>query len=40
MKYPIGEEIANSVTHGIGVIFSIVVLTIMIEISSFTHDAG
>ena len=40
MKYSIGEEIANSVTHGIGVIFSIVVLTIMIVFSSFTHDAG
>ena len=37
MKYSIGEEIANSVTHGIGVIFSIVVLTIMIVFSSYTY---
>lgn len=30
MKYSIGEEIANAVTHGIGALFSIVALTIMV----------
>ncbi|MEG1705694.1 MAG: hemolysin III family protein [Clostridia bacterium] len=30
MKYSLGEEIANSVTHGIGALFSIVALTIMV----------
>lgn len=30
MKYSIGEEIANAVTHGLGALFSIVALTIMV----------
>lgn len=30
MKYTIGEEIANAVTHGVGALFSIVALTIMV----------
>lgn len=30
MKYSLGEEIANAITHGIGALFSIVVLTIMV----------
>lgn len=30
MKYSLGEEIANAITHGIGALFSIVALTIMI----------
>ncbi|MDR5659675.1 hemolysin III family protein [Serpentinicella sp. ANB-PHB4] len=29
-KYSIGEEIANSITHGLGIIFSIVSLTILL----------
>ncbi|MDF2548587.1 MAG: channel protein hemolysin family [Anaerosolibacter sp.] len=29
-RYTLGEEIANSVTHGIGVLFSIVTLTILL----------
>ena len=28
--YPVGEEIANSVTHGVGAILSIVALTVMV----------
>lgn len=30
MKYSLGEEIANAVTHGVGALFSIVALTIMV----------
>lgn len=30
MKYSLGEEIANSITHGIGALFSIVALTVMV----------
>jgi hemolysin III len=30
MKYSLGEEIANAITHGIGALFSIVALTIMV----------
>lgn len=30
MKYSLGEEIANAITHGLGALFSIVALTIMI----------
>lgn len=32
-RYSIGEEIANSITHGLGVIFSIVALTILLVYS-------
>ncbi len=34
MKYSKGEEIANSITHGIGVLFSIVALTLMIVLAA------
>ncbi len=30
MKYSMGEEIANAITHGIGALFSIVALTVMV----------
>lgn len=30
MKYSLGEEIANAITHGIGTLFAIVALTIMV----------
>jgi len=30
MKYSLGEEIANAITHGVGALFSIVALTIMV----------
>lgn len=29
-KYSLAEEIANSITHGIGIVFSIVTLTILL----------
>lgn len=32
-KYTIKEEIANSITHGIGILFSIVTLTILLVYS-------
>ncbi len=38
-KYTIGEEIANSITHGIGALFGIAGLVILVIFSSFTHDA-
>lgn len=34
MSYSKGEEIANSITHGIGVLFSIVALTLMIVLAA------
>ena len=37
-KYPLGEEIANSVTHGVGAIFSVVALTLMVVFASFGAD--
>lgn len=30
MKYSLGEEIANAITHGVGALFSIIALTIMV----------
>jgi hemolysin III len=36
--YTVGEEIANSVTHGIGVAFSIVALTLMVVWSARNGD--
>ncbi len=39
MGYSKGEEIANSITHGIGVIFSIVALTLMIVFASIYGNA-
>ena len=34
-QYSKGEEIANAVTHGIGAILSIVVLTLLVVFSAF-----
>lgn len=39
MGYSRGEEIANSITHGIGVIFSIVALTLMIVVAAIYGNA-
>ncbi len=39
MQYSKGEEIFNSVTHGIGTIFSIVALTLMIVFSALYGNA-
>ncbi len=36
--YSLGEEIANSVTHGVGALLSIVGATVLIVLSAFTHD--
>lgn len=33
-QYSVGEEIANSVIHGLGVVFGVVVLTILLTLSS------
>ncbi|ABS60478.1 PAQR family membrane homeostasis protein TrhA [Fervidobacterium nodosum] len=38
-KYTIGEEIANSITHGVGALFGIAGLVVLIIFSTFTHDA-
>ncbi|MEG2348159.1 MAG: hemolysin III family protein [Clostridia bacterium] len=38
MQYTKGEEIANSITHGIGALFAIAGLIIMIIFSAFTGD--
>ncbi|MFN4223811.1 MAG: PAQR family membrane homeostasis protein TrhA [Fervidobacterium nodosum] len=38
-KYTIGEEIANSITHGVGALFGIAGLVVLIIFSAFTHDA-
>jgi hemolysin III len=35
----VGEEIANSITHGIGIIFSIVALTLLIVFAAESGDA-
>lgn len=37
--YSLGEEIANSITHGIGVVFSIVVLTILLVYAIWQRSA-
>lgn len=36
--YSLGEEIANSITHGIGALFSIIGATVLIVLSVLTHD--
>jgi hemolysin III len=36
--YTVGEEIANSITHGIGVVFSLVALTLLIGASALYGD--
>lgn len=38
-KYSMGEEIANAVTHGLGVIFGIVALTLLIVFSALKGTA-
>ncbi|MBS3995164.1 MAG: hemolysin III family protein [Alkaliphilus sp.] len=37
-KYSLGEEIANSITHGVGVLFSIVTLTILLVYSIWNRS--
>lgn len=37
-RYSLGEEIANSITHGVGVVFSIVALTMMVIFSALGGD--
>ncbi|MBI9071948.1 MAG: hemolysin III family protein [Melioribacteraceae bacterium] len=37
-KYTLGEEIANSVTHGIGAALSIAALTLLVTLASFQGD--
>src|SRR5512139_2551122 len=36
--YSLGEEIANSVTHGVGALLSVVGLTTLVIFSVLTHD--
>lgn len=38
-QYTIGEEIANSITHGIGIIFSIVALVLMVVFAACNANA-
>lgn len=38
-KYTLAEEVANTITHGIGVIFSIVALVLLVVYASFGGDA-
>jgi len=37
-EYSVGEEVANSVIHGIGVLLSIVGLTILVVFGAMSHD--
>ncbi|HPO16310.1 MAG TPA: hemolysin III family protein [Candidatus Hydrogenedentes bacterium] len=37
-KYTVGEEIANAITHGLGVLFSIAALTLMVIYASLGGD--
>lgn len=37
-EYSVGEEIANAVTHGLGVVFSIVALTLMVGAAALRGD--
>jgi hemolysin III len=37
--YPVGEEIANSVTHGVGAVLSIAALVLMIVFAALGEDA-
>ncbi len=37
-EYSVGEEVANSIIHGIGVLLSIVGLTILVVFGSMSHD--
>lgn len=38
-RYTLGEEIANSVTHGIGILFSVVTLTILLVYSIWEKNS-
>ncbi len=38
-KYTLGEEITNSITHGIGVLFGIAILVLTIVMSAHNHNA-
>ena len=38
-KYTLGEEITNSITHGLGVAFGIVILILTIIMSAHNHNA-
>jgi hemolysin III len=38
-EYTVGEEIANSITHGVGVVFSLVALTLMIGAAVLYGDS-
>ena len=37
--YPVGEEIANSVTHGVGAVFAIVALTLLVTFALQDRDS-
>ena len=37
-KYTLGEEIVNSITHGLGIIFGIVILILTIIMSAHNHN--
>ena len=39
-KYTLGEEITNSITHGLGVIFGVVILVLTIVMSAHNHNAA
>ena len=39
-KYTLGEEITNSITHGLGVIFGIVILVLTIVMSAHNHNVA
>ncbi len=38
-KYTLGEEIANSITHGIGIILSVAGLSVMVTLAAIYGDA-
>ena len=38
-KYTLGEEITNSITHGLGVLFGITILVLTIVMSAHNHNA-
>ena len=37
-KYTLGEEVTNSITHGLGVFFGIVILVLTIVMSAHNHN--
>ena len=38
-KYTLGEEITNSITHGLGVLFGITILVLTIVMAAHNHNA-